>query len=98
MVNQQDTPTSKQIAHKLKSLSEEEVFQFLQAFLTPKEFHTLCERYELVRLLVQGVPQREISEKLGVSISQISRGSAELKYGAGAEIFPKLFQEENNWR
>ncbi len=86
--------TADEICKKLSHMKGDDILQFLRAFLTPKELMTLCERYELVRLLVQGMPQREISERLGVSISQISRGSAELQFGAGEEVFPKLFKEK----
>jgi len=72
--------------------SEKDVENFLRAFMTPKECHTLCDRFLLIEMLMAGHPQREISKKLGVSISQISRGSAELQFGVGREVFPKVFK------
>ena len=71
--------------------SEKEVENFLRAFMTPKECDTLCDRYLLIEMLMEGHPQREISKRLGVSISQISRGSAELQFGVGREVFPRVF-------
>lgn len=83
-----------EIAKKVFELSsEKEVQDFFKAFLTPKEAKVLCDRYKVVEMLLKGVPQREISKKLGVSISQISRGSEELQFGVGAEIFPQIFKE-----
>ncbi|MDH3324367.1 MAG: trp operon repressor, partial [Candidatus Peregrinibacteria bacterium] len=79
--------TLSEIAKKVDGLSKKEIESFLRAFLTPKEVATLCDRYKLVEMLIEGVPQREISKKLGVSISQISRGSEELQFGVGKEVF-----------
>lgn len=87
-------PILDKISQKVSTFSPEEIAQFFRAFFTPKEISTLCDRYEIVRNLVSKVPQREISEKLGVSISAISRGSEELQFGIGSEIFPKIFPEE----
>lgn len=84
-----------EIAQKIaKFESEKEATYFLKAFLTPKELKVLCDRYKIVELLLQKIPQREISKKLGVSISQISRGSEELQFGNGIEFFPKFFEEK----
>jgi Fe-S-cluster formation regulator IscX/YfhJ len=47
---------------------------------------------ELVKELLKNTPHREISQKLKISISQITRGSKELKYGIGGKIFPKIFK------
>ncbi len=81
------------IAQKINELeTPKDVENFLRAFLTPKECDTLCDRYLLIEMLIAGHPQREISENLGVSISQISRGSAELQFGVGREVFPKVFK------
>lgn len=74
--------------------NDREVERFLRAFLTPAELKTLVQRYQLIELLLQKVPQREISKRLGISISQISRGSAELQFGTGAKVFPKIFKNE----
>lgn len=82
----------KKIAETIAKMdNEKDVENFLRAFMTPKECDTLCDRYLLIEMLIAGHPQRIISEKLGVSISQISRGSAELQFGVGREVFPKVF-------
>lgn len=83
------------IAQTISALeTEKDVENFLRTFMTPKECNTLCDRYRLIEMLMAGHPQREISEKLGVSISQISRGSAELQFGVGREVFPKIFPSQ----
>jgi indole-3-glycerol phosphate synthase len=81
---------------KITKLSQEDVYLMLEAFLTPQELDTLAMRYSLIEKLISGEPQRKIAQELGVSISQISRGSRELQYGAGSKIFPKLFKTEVN--
>jgi len=84
----------KDIAQKVNELNDpKEVEDFFRAFFTPAECATLCDRYLLVEMLLNGYPQREISDTLGVSISQISRGSAELQFGVGRKVFPKIFPE-----
>ena len=86
--------TLTEIASKVATMKDtKEVENFLRAFMTPKECDTLCDRYLLIEMLMAGHPQREISEKLGVSISQISRGSAELQFGVGREVFPQIFKD-----
>ncbi len=55
----------------------------LQDLLTPKERESLAERWQIIRLLTSGMPQREIADRLGVSISKITRGSRVLQEGRG---------------
>jgi TrpR family transcriptional regulator, trp operon repressor len=53
--------------------------EFLYSILTPSELDTVAARWELVKLIDQGVSQRKISEMLGLSLCKITRGSKELK-------------------
>lgn len=62
----------------------------LKALLTPAEHAELAKRWQITKLLIQGVPQREIRDKLSVSIATVTRGSRELKYGNG--IFQKMYR------
>jgi TrpR family trp operon transcriptional repressor len=55
------------------------VLEFLKCILTPYELGEVSGRWELVKLLDQGVSQRKISEQLGMSLCKITRGSRELK-------------------
>lgn len=48
---------------------------FLVDILTREEFEDLTLRLQILKLLQQGVPQRTIAQKLGVSIAKITRGS-----------------------
>jgi TrpR family trp operon transcriptional repressor len=65
----------------------EEVRDWLLALLTPCERGRLCLRWRLVCMLADGVPQREIAKRLGISLCKITRGSRELKRG------PVLFRQ-----
>lgn len=60
----------------------------LDALLTPAEHEELAKRWQIVKQLIQGVPQREVRDKLKVSIATVTRGSRELQYGNG--IFQKF--------
>jgi len=68
----------------LKTKSELETF--LKAILTPKELEEIPTRLQIVKMLKQGLPQREIAEKLGVGIATVTRGSKELQKGSFGEV------------
>jgi len=61
--------------------SGEQAHDFLLGILTPRERRTLGLRWQLVKLLRQGMTQRAIASELGVSLCKITRGSRELKFG-----------------
>lgn len=62
---------------------EKEAKMLLVDILTPQELESLAERWQLIQALATGMPQREIAEKLGLSISKITRGSRMLQFGEG---------------
>ena len=68
----------------------EEIRLLLNDLLTPGEIEALTERWELMGLLLEGRSQRDVSAELGVSITTVSRGSRQLKYGTGA--FQRAFE------
>lgn len=57
----------------------EEMERFLTEILTAAEFHDLALRWELMRRLASGVPQRQIASDLKISLCKITRGSKILK-------------------
>jgi len=64
----------------LSSISDEnEVRNFLQELLTDNERLDIALRWHLLELLNDGVSQRKIAEKLGISLCKITRGSKLLK-------------------
>lgn len=62
---------------------DQKYVDLLQDLLTPKERESLAERWQIVKVLVSGIPQREIADLLGVIISKITRGSRVLQDGTG---------------
>lgn len=72
---------------------DEVVWQLLQAktkhhmenlvlgLFTQSELEELAQRFEIVRLLKQGVAQHEIAKRLGVGVATVTRGSKEIKEG-----------------
>jgi len=61
----------------------EEAAKLLEDLLTPQELASVAERWQLIKALNAGIPQRDIAKKLNVSISKITRGSRQLKFGSG---------------
>ena len=88
----------KNLCEKMQQLESKADFEnFFCAFFTPAERKTLEDRVQIVEQLLEGHSQREIAKSLGVSVSQVSRGSAELQFGAGKDFFPSFF-EKNSWQ
>ncbi len=53
--------------------------RFLQELLTAREAERISGRWEIVKRLSEGLPQRRIAEELGLSLCNITRGSRELR-------------------
>jgi TrpR family trp operon transcriptional repressor len=53
--------------------------EFLEDLLTPVELEEIIQRWQVIKMLDKGVPQRKIAKELGVSISTVTRGSRELR-------------------
>ncbi len=58
---------------KPKNSSASEVL--LRDLLTPHELEQVAERYQIAKLLSEGLPQRKIASQLGVSIEKVIRGA-----------------------
>ena len=56
---------------------------FLQDLCTPAELEALVDRWEVVQLVDQGVPYRQIQQKTRVSTATITRVARALSHGAG---------------
>lgn len=59
---------------------------FLSAILTPGELLEIPMRLEIVKMLKAGNTHRQISDKLGVGIATVARGSREIKMGNFKDI------------
>ena len=69
-----------ELAQILSTVKEKELIEdFLHCLLTPAEVADIAGRWDLVKALWKKTPQREIAQKLGISLCKITRGSRELK-------------------
>lgn len=55
------------------------IHDFLSSILTEYELDEVSKRWELVKLIDEGMSQRNIAKELGLSLCKITRGSKELK-------------------
>lgn len=67
----------------LAALPAPELGLLLNDLLTPRERESLAERWAIVDLLSQGHTQRQVRDQLDCSITTVSRGARQLKYGGG---------------
>ena len=56
---------------------------FLHDLLTPAERREMAIRWQIVKLLSQGVTHRGVADKLNVSIATVTRGSRALQESKG---------------
>jgi TrpR family trp operon transcriptional repressor len=83
---------TKEIAYVLAGTDDPQLIEeFLNSILTPNEIKDISSRWELVKLLDNGVSQRKIAENLHLSLCKITRGSKELKKKNSA--FKKLIHK-----
>ncbi|MGK0442914.1 MAG: TrpR family trp operon transcriptional repressor [Pseudohongiellaceae bacterium] len=67
------------IDHLLTAEDSASMENTLQNLLTPSELSEISKRLQIFKLLKEGIPQRQIAEKLGVGIATVTRGSRALK-------------------
>jgi TrpR family trp operon transcriptional repressor len=60
-----------------------DIATLFEDLLTPGEVANIDERWELVKLLAAGLPQRAVAQRLGAGVATVSRGARILKYGSG---------------
>ena len=56
-----------------------EVESLFEELLTPAECEDLARRWHLVRLLINGASQREVSKEVGIGVATVTRGARELR-------------------
>lgn len=64
--------------------NKKECKSFLRDICTLTEVEAMSERLSVVFMLDDKIPYREISEKIGVSTTTVTRVSHWLKYGTGS--------------
>ncbi|SEA37201.1 TrpR family transcriptional regulator, trp operon repressor [Desulfuromusa kysingii] len=67
------------VNHLLAQNSPEAMEKVLRDLLTANELIDVANRLQIIELLEQGLPQRQIADKLGVGIATVTRGSNALK-------------------
>ncbi len=66
----------------LKKVTKDRDSQFIREFLfdllSPAEYRELAVRWQIIKLLANNVPHRDIAKKLKVSVATVTRGSREM--------------------
>ncbi|MCL5113912.1 MAG: trp operon repressor [Patescibacteria group bacterium] len=65
----------------LRIKTKDEMLDFLEGILTPKELMEVPKRLAIVKMLKKGISQRDISDKLSVGVATVTRGSREIQKG-----------------
>jgi len=78
-----------------KARDDAELRTLIGGLLAPQELEEVVLRWQLLEELLSGRTQREISDRLGVSLGKIARGSRLIKYGPPEfrELFIRIQQE-----
>lgn len=67
------------VNHLLEQETADEMELALRELLTSSELLEMDKRLQILDLLEQGVPQRQIADQLGVGIATVTRGASVLK-------------------
>ena len=69
--------------------------ELLSDLLSPTEYQELAVRWQIVKQLEAGIPQREIAKNLKVSVATVTRGSREMmnKKGGFKILLNKLHKK-----
>ena len=82
MAEKIENPLTKQLCDALASLkTEKQIANFLEDVCTISEYKALAQRFEVARLLDEGVKYEDIVERTGASTATISRVKRCLVYG-----------------
>lgn len=86
-MKKKDTYKEELIASLQKAADTKKLLHaFLSDILTPGEFADIALRWQIIKQLDKGIPQRDIARNLGVSIAKITRGSKELQNKKGGFV------------
>jgi len=86
-LNFRDSQLKKLLEVIVKIESVEECKKFMLDLCTPSELKSLTDRWEVARLITQGLNYRDIAEKTKTSTATITRVGQALKYGKGGYNF-----------
>lgn len=75
---------TRQLARAVAALrTEDEAIAFLRDLCTVRELQEFSQRWQVARLLDEGIPYHAIGERTGASSATISRVNQWLRYGRG---------------
>ncbi|MEL6347240.1 MAG: Trp family transcriptional regulator [Myxococcota bacterium] len=63
--------------------SDSDLSKVLMDLLTPSEIEAVGERWAIVKGLASGQSQRAVRDAVGCSVTTVSRGNRQLRYGEG---------------
>ena len=94
--NKRSDPESELYAAILKLQTVEECYDFFTDLCTFSELKAMEQRFELAKLLNDGLIYNDILEKTGASSATISRVNRSLNYGMGTYrvIFDRMKEDE----
>ena len=94
--NKRSDPESELYRAILKLNSVQECYDFFVDLCTVSELKAMEQRFEVAKLLNEGLIYNDILEKTGASSATISRVNRSLNYGMGAYriIFDRMKQDE----
>jgi len=87
----------RQLLHIISTITDlDDLERFFRDLFTPAELDDITLRWKLLKDLHNGMPQRKIAQKYGISLCKITRGSRVLKKKNA--LVPHLLQqiEEEN--
>lgn len=85
--NKLESPQLDELFRAILTLNNsEECYEFFNDLCTIKELVSMGQRFEVARLLDQGLTFNEISEKTGAAPATITRVNRCLQYGEGYNI------------
>ena len=94
--NKRSDPDHELYRAMLKVESVEECYQFFVDLCTVSEMKAMEQRYEVAKLLNQGMIYNDILEQTGASSATISRVNRSLNYGTDTyrKLFARLEEED----
>ena len=94
--NKHSDPDSELYRAILRLKTLEECYDFFTDLCTAGELKAMEQRFEVAKLLNEGLIYNDILEKTGASSATISRVNRSLNYGMGAYriIFDRMKEEE----
>ena len=94
--NKRSNPESSLYKAILQLKDTDECYDFFSDLCTIAELRAMEQRYEVAKLLEDGMIYNDILEKTGASSATISRVNRSLQYGKGgyAVVFERLAEDE----